>query len=83
MSETATETKTTLKQLMEVLSPKKKTSKQEKAGDEVEDKRKKAATAETVTINKTSPSLDDETPEPTGQTQLNKETPNSLSHTEK
>ena len=66
MSETAAETKKTLKQFTEALSPKKMTSKQEKADDGVEDKRKKEATAEVVTINKTFPSVDDETPELTG-----------------
>ena len=65
MSETAAETKKSLKQLTKAMSPKKGTSKQENEGDEVEDKRKMAPMVETVTSNKTSPSSFDETSEPT------------------
>ena len=72
MSEPATETKKkeseiseltakhTMEQIMETFSPKKKTSKQEKASDEAEEKRKMVATKDTVTSDKTCHLFNDE-----------------------
>ena len=57
---------TTLEQIMETFTPKKKTSKQEKASDEVEDKREKAATKDPITVNNAPHLFNDEPPESTG-----------------
>ena len=68
MSATAAETQNPLMQLVKSMPPMEGTSKQKKADDEVEDKRKMPPTVETVTSNDTSPALDDdETPELTEQ----------------
>ena len=64
MSKTATET--TLEQIMETFSPKKKTSRREKTSDKAEDKRKKAATKDPITFDKTPHVFNDEPPESTG-----------------
>ena len=52
--------KHTMEQIMEMFSPKKMTSKQEKASDEVEDKRKMAATQDTVMPEETRHLFDNE-----------------------
>ena len=52
--------KHTLEEITEMFSPKKNTSKQEKASDEAEEKRKMVATKDTVTSDKTCHLFNDE-----------------------
>ena len=82
--ETAESTATSfMQEFTQMLSPAKKTGKQKKTSDEVEDERKKAATKDTATLDKALHSPNNEPSESTVAESVKQKRLNSPCHTDK